>query len=291
MKKKEKIILSENFSLKLIKEVHECYGHIGINQLQNKISHYTAKNLTNNIKKFCKCCEICIKNKARGQMKVGLMSHLGPAKKPFEIVSIDTIGGFGGSRSTKKYLHLLADHFTRHAYILTSKTQSANDFIKLVKDNVPETNKIGLILTDQYPGINSKEFKKYLCDQDIQLIFTTVNAPFSNGLNERLNQTLVNKIRCKMNEKEKNKFAWTTIAHMCTKQYNDNEHTVTKFAPSYLMNGTDVAVLPRELKQDNSEQNWIQDRKIALKNTIKSHDYNKQIYDRNRKDFKKTETN
>lgn len=97
-------------------------------------------------------------------MKFGLMSHLGPAKKPFEIVSIDTIGGFGGSRSTKKYLHLLADHFPRHAYILTSKPQSANDFIKLVKDNVPETNKIGLILTDQYPGINSKEFKKYLCD-------------------------------------------------------------------------------------------------------------------------------
>lgn len=67
VKKKEKIILSENFSLKLIKDVHECYGHIGINQLQNKISqYYTAKNLTNNIKKFCKCGEICIKNKARG---------------------------------------------------------------------------------------------------------------------------------------------------------------------------------------------------------------------------------
>lgn len=81
-----------------------------------------------------------------------------------------------------------------------------------------------------------------------------MNAPFSNGLNERLNQTLVNKIRCKINENEKNKFAWTTIAHMCTKQYNDTEHTVTKFAPSYLMNGTDVTVLPRELKQDNSEK-------------------------------------
>lgn len=89
--------------------------------------------MTQNIRKVCRKCEICIKNKSRGRDKIGLLSHLGPAKNPFEIVSIDTIGGFGGSRSTKKYLHLLVDHFTRYAYIHTSKTQTASDFIKLVE--------------------------------------------------------------------------------------------------------------------------------------------------------------
>lgn len=88
------------------------------------------------------------------------MSHLGPAKRPFEIISIDTVGGFGGSRSTKKYLHLLVDHFTRYAWIETSRTQSANDFIKLV-GRITKDDKIGMALTDQYPGINSKEFKDF----------------------------------------------------------------------------------------------------------------------------------
>ncbi|KYN42703.1 hypothetical protein ALC56_02880 [Trachymyrmex septentrionalis] len=37
------------------------------------------------------------------------------------------------------------------------------------------------------------------------MIITTVDAPFSNGLNERLNQTLINKIRCKINENEEKK--------------------------------------------------------------------------------------
>jgi len=110
-------------------------------------------------------------------------------------MSIDTIGGFGGSRSTKKYMHLLVDHFTRFAHILTSKTQSGSDFIKLVK-KVTDNEQIGKILVDQYPGINSYEFKEHIKNKNIQLIFTAVNAPFSNGLNERLNQTLVNKIRC-----------------------------------------------------------------------------------------------
>lgn len=92
VRKKEKIILSEKFSIKLINHIHESMSHIGIIQMQKNINPlYIAKN----IKKVCEICNVCIKNKSRGQDKFGLMSHLGPAKKPFEIMSIDTIGGFG----------------------------------------------------------------------------------------------------------------------------------------------------------------------------------------------------
>lgn len=284
IRKRDKIILSEDFSKILIKNVHENMCHLGVRQMQYKINTiYTAKNLTTNIKLHCKSCETCIKNKTRGLNKFGLMSYLGPASKPFQIVSIDTIGGFGGSRSTKRYLHLLVDHFTRYAYIITSKTQNANDFVKLI-NNVTDSDSIEILLTDQYPGINSKEFKRFLNEKSIQLIFTAVNAPFSNGLNERLNQTLVNKIRCKINENSK-KVAWTTIAHNCVDKYNETEHTVTGFAPKYLLDGTDVSLLPNELKQNKTEDEWIRDRTIALKNSIKSHDYNKKIFDKNRTSF------
>lgn len=281
VRKQEKIILTEEFSIKLIEQIHENMCHIGMKQMQNKIGRlYTAKNLTKNISDHCKKCEICIKNKTRGQAKYGLMSHLGPATKPFEIVSIDTIGGFGGSRSTKRYLHLLVDHFTRYAYIVTSKTQNAKDFIKLI-NKVTNCNEIGMVLSDQYPGINSKEFKDFLNEKSITLVFTAVNSPFSNGLNERLNQTLVNKIRCKIN-KRPCKTAWTTIAHDCVDRYNDTEHTITGFAPRYLLDGTDVSFVPNELKQEKEADDWIKNRKIAFEKSVKSHEYNKMIRDKNR---------
>jgi transposase InsO family protein len=284
IRNKEKIVLSEEFSLQLIKEIHSEWCHIGIKQMMNRIcSYYTAKNMISNIFCFCKNCEICIKNKTRGQGKYGLMSQLGPAKKPFEIMSIDTIGGFGGQRSTKKYLHLLVDHFTRYAFISTSKTQSATDFKKLV-NKVLETDKIGIILADQYPGINSRDFKEFLIENDIKLIFTAVDSPFSNGLNERLNQTIVNKTRCKINEKEE-KRAWTTIARECIEKYNETEHTVTGFTPKYLLDGTDTSILPEDMKIRNNKENWIKDKEIALERTRKSHNYNKKIFDRNRKDY------
>lgn len=279
--KKDKILLSEEFSKNIIKKIHSHFCHIGIQQMSNKIKpFYTAKNLTLNIKKLCQNCEICIKNKSRSKYKCGLMSHLGPATYPFEIVSIDTIGGFGGSRSTKTYLHLLVDHFTRYAIILTSKTQNSNDFIKLVK-LVTREHKIGMILSDQYPAINSNDFKTFLKQENIHMIFTAVNAPFSNGLNERLNQTLVNKIRCKINENN-NKVAWTTMAHQCAQRYNETEHSVTGFSPKYLLEGKSSDILPDELKQEKTQNILLQDRKIALENSIKSHNYNKKIFDKNR---------
>lgn len=281
-RKREKIVLSEEFSIKLIQKVHENMCHIGIKQMQMKIGkQYTARNMTKNIINICKNCEVCIKNKTRGHVKYGFMSHLGPATKPLEIVSIDTIGGFGGSRSTKRYLHLLVDHFTRYAYIITSKTQSAKDFIRLI-NKVTKDYEINMVLSDQYPGINSKEFKDFLNEKSIQLVFTAVNAPFSNGLNERLNQNLVNKIRCKINEKV-NMTAWTTIAHDCVNKYNNTEHSVTGFTPRYLLDGSDDPLLPNELKPDKAIDDWIKNKKTAFENSIKSHNYNKMIYDKTRK--------
>lgn len=278
---KKKIILSEKFSKTLIQRVHKNFGHTGMNQTKHKInSFYTAPNLTKNIE-YLKNCEICIKNKTRLNRNYGLMSHLGPAERPFQIMSLDTIGGFGGQRSTKKYLHLLEDHFTRFAYILCSKNQTTTDFINLLK-KVPPEEKMETILTDQYPGISSKELENYVRERGAELIFTAVDAPFSNGLNERLNQTLVNKIRCTLNENTK-KVSWATVAEECRKKYNATDHSITGFSPDYLINGESTDVLPAELKnKERYKRNLEEDRNLALLRTRKSHDYNKSRYDKNR---------
>lgn len=45
----------------------------------------------------------------------------------------NTIGSFKGNKGTKKYLHLIIDHFTRFAFISTLKTQVAKYLIKLTQ--------------------------------------------------------------------------------------------------------------------------------------------------------------
>jgi len=72
--------------------------------------------------------------------------------------------------------------------------------------------------------------------------------------------------------------------YYCTsvEKYNGTEHTVTKFAPKYLLEGENLNVLPLELKKRCTKEVLKRDRKLAFKNTIKSHDHIKKIFDLHR---------
>lgn len=94
----------------------------------------------------CSKCVICIKYKTRKGRKCGSSGHLGQATKAFEIRLLGTLGGFGGRRSTKQYLHLLVDHFTRYAYIYTLPNQTGNEIIRLL-NSVHQDNYSWTLLT------------------------------------------------------------------------------------------------------------------------------------------------
>jgi len=253
---------------------------MGVKQLTLTLTpRYYFKNIHKHMKLICRACNTCVRNKVRfGNYKQPL-SQLGPASKPFQIISLDTIGGFGGNKSPKKYLHLIIDHFTKHAFALTSSTQTAKDFIKLIK-KIEKKGKIDVLLTDQYSGINSNDFKKYLKSKDIKYIFTAVDCPFSNGQNERTNQTLVNLIRCKIYENKHR--PWSIIAEQCIEDYNNTILSTTKYTPQYLLYGIDKSFAPSELNENNLE-NLEENRKMALLNSQKIHEQNKIYYDKRKK--------
>ncbi|GFX73270.1 retrotransposable element Tf2 protein type 1 [Trichonephila clavipes] len=122
--------------------------------------------------------------KKSAQKKYGLLEEVPVAEEPFEMISLDTVGGFNYHNSQKKYLHIVLDHATRYAWTFPSKT----------------------------------------------------NRPQCNGKNERVNQTLVAKLRCKVNSTTKT--PWTKLLEQVTYEYNNSPHDVTGFSPAYLMFGT-----------------------------------------------------
>lgn len=40
-------------------------------------------------------------------------------------------------------------------------------------------------------------------------------------------------------------------------RYDDTEHTTTDFAPTYLLDDTDLSFLPNELKQEKEADDWL----------------------------------
>lgn len=275
---RKKIWLSPELARRVIEFAHLEYGHIGVSAMRDVITpFFYAKDLAKLIDSFVRDCDICIRNKSRRKLNLGFLGHFGPASKPFEIVSLDTIGGFDSGFSSVRYMHLLVDHFTRFAFISTSKSQSSSDFIHLIS-SVLKSFKIGTLLTDQFGGLTSQEFADFLDHHSITHIFTATDAAFSQGLNERLNQTLVNRIRCVFNSPNENR-SWSTIAFSCVDQYNSTPHSVTRFSPKYLLYGVASSILPPEHLPPSDLES---DRKLAFQNSLKNHMYNKKRYDKNR---------
>lgn len=191
-------------------------------------------------------------------------------------MSIDTVGGFGGNGSKKKYMHILIDHFSRYVWVHCSKYQTANEFITLIK-KVTKNNQINRLLVDQYAGLNSAEFKSFLKDNKIKLIFTPVDNPSSNGMNERVNQTLVNRLRCKLDDQSKK--AWTKTAEEAVEEYNRTEHSITNYTPDFLLNGIQEKFSPLEEEIDLDKA-----KEDAVKRTLKSNEKNKVRIDKMRID-------
>ncbi|GFW41004.1 retrotransposable element Tf2 protein type 3 [Trichonephila clavipes] len=152
------------------------------------------------------------------------------------------------------------------------------------EDNINVKNNKGL---DQVPDSPEADLKR-LFNPAMVLEDTvpkqTKNRPHCNGKNERVNQTLVAKLRCKVNSTTKT--PWTKLLEQVTYEYNNSPHDVTGFPPAYLMFGTLPydSPLPNEVKLNYP---FIQQaREIAVNRTIKHHKINKQWYDKHYVDAK-----
>ncbi|GFX35726.1 transposon Tf2-6 polyprotein [Trichonephila clavipes] len=112
----------------------------------------------------------------------------------------------------------------------------------------------------------------------------TTNRPQCNGKIGRVNQTLVAKLRCKVNSTTKT--LWTKLLEQVTYGYNISSHDVTGFPPAYLMFGTLPydPPLPNQVKLNYPPVQ--QARQIAVNRKITHHKINKQRYDKHYVDAK-----
>ena len=269
-----KIYVPESLRENLISKTHLDYGHIGYSKVLRLISiKFFWPKMNDDIKNSIEKCLVCQRNKLSRIKPLGELKQFGPATKPFQVISIDTVGGFSGYNSTKQYIHVAIDNFTRYVWTLASRTQSSKDFVNLI-NYIKQTNKPEMILADRYTGIKSSEFQNYLKRNEIKITFITVNSPQSNGMCERVNQTLTNRLRCKINDGNHGT-CWPKLLKTITDEYNFTPHDVTGFPPSYLMFGITKNEFETYLPLEKAREN-------AVQNSQKNHDTNKFYFDKKR---------
>ena len=271
----DKIVVPTTLREKVLEQAHNQFGHIGTKKMLSLISPtYYWPNIIIDINNFAKHCDVCQKNKKTKIKKFATLDQLPPAEKPFDLLSIDTICGLGGYGSTKTMVHLVTDHCTRYAWVFPHTTTSTQAYVGVLQQLL-KLGPIKQILSDRAAAFLSPGYKRFLEENGIKRLLTSSQNPQCNGLNERTNQELMKRLRCKINDKNNKIKTWTKLIDHVITEFNNTPHEVTGFSPAYLLYG----IKPYDML--NSDVNIEQARELACQRSLKYHEKNKIVYDKN----------
>jgi len=197
---------------------HQRMGHIGSPALRNLAKATTG---TTSPIEMPKNCEICIQSKAIAKISYIPMPR---ASGYLEKVHSDICGPISPETTTKKrYFISFIDDYSRYSTISLISTR--DEAFKAFKEWLIEAEKQSGKVLKRLHTDNAKEYKSSLFTDYFKArgIIFTYSAPYNpeqNGISERYNRTLMNKVRALLITSGLPKFLWGEAAISATYLYN-----------------------------------------------------------------------
>ena len=129
---------------------------------------------------------------------------------------------------------------------------------------------------DRNTAFTAYNFKIFFQNYNVKQIMTSSHHPETNEKIQRLNQTIITRLKGKVNYSS-SKILWPKLLNKVLTQHNATPHAVTKFSPSYLLLGQ----LPYDplIPYNNYYSPVDEACKLAKKRPIQYHNKNKVRYD------------
>ena len=272
-----RIVVPKQLIPEVLYNCHEKQGHPGSTKcLQSIAKLYFWPNMERDIREHVRTCHPCQMVKLSPHQPYGHLKPLESPSEPLELIAIDTVVMGSSAKATKaKYIQVCIDHHSRYVWAFaTAKNTTASTITVLTNIFKTLNDKPKRILTDNGTNYTSKEFKRFLKSHNIVHSLTTPYRPQTNGMNEKVNGTIVDKLRIAIQTNTTKK--WSTLLPDVVKQYNSTVHSVTGFPPAYLMFGTTTDPNPVPLNEA---------RALATERTRKFKEIKKTEFDSKHKDI------
>ncbi|MBW0583753.1 hypothetical protein O181_123468 [Austropuccinia psidii MF-1] len=189
----------------LIKTIlHECHdsvsaGHLSEDRTLERVKTCSCwPNWKKDFAEYCKSCDRCQKaNRATGK-KFGMMIQIQEPKSPWEIVHMDWVTALppGGDRSYNACL-VLVDRYRKTPMFLPCHKDDTNmdTAIMIWNKVISHTGLFQNIISDRDPKFTSALWTNLHSLFGTKLSFSTAYHPQTDGLAERMIQTLEDMIR------------------------------------------------------------------------------------------------
>ncbi|POS82904.1 hypothetical protein EPUL_005150, partial [Erysiphe pulchra] len=213
----------------IISEYHDK-NHNGISETYSHLSKkYYWPKMRNKITEIINKCELCLQSKyERHPYKLKFSGPL-LAKRPFEVIHIDTF-----SFQNSKFLTII-DLFSKYAQSYFVKDGTALTMLNKLRHYFSHHNIPQKIVCDEGREFQNKTFTEFCKLNKINLHFTTVNNPSSNSPIERFHSTILEKLRVlKLSNPTENP---ANLMITATLIYNQSIHSATGYSPFHLLYG------------------------------------------------------
>lgn len=213
---------------------HRRLGHIGVSNMSFLKNVQGVK--LNSIENFN--CEACLEGK---QSRSPFKSEGKRATKLLEIIHSDVCGPMSvTSMSGKRYFVTFIDDFSRKVFVYMTRQKSDvfDCFVnfKTLVENQTE-RKIKIIRSDGGLEYCNNKFGNLCTSSGILHQITAPYSPQQNGLAERMNRTIVEKVRCMLADAKLSKSFWAEAVSTAVKIINLVPNTVNKISPDEIWFG------------------------------------------------------
>ena len=208
------VVSEKDVDSDMIRLWHMRLGHAGEKALNSLVDQGLLKGV-----KTCKLdfCEHCVLGK---QTRVKFATAVHDTKGILDYVHSDVWGPTRtASLGGKHYFVTFVDDFSRRVWVYTMKKKDDVLGIFLNWKKMIETQtgrKIKYLRTDNGGEYCSKSFREVCQDAGIVRHFTVRHTPQQNGVAERMNRTLLEKVRCMLSNAGLGKEFWAeAVTYAC----------------------------------------------------------------------------
>ncbi|KAK3009129.1 hypothetical protein RJ639_013704 [Escallonia herrerae] len=230
-----------------LQEVHEgiCGQHLGGRNLAHKILRqgYYWPGMQRDAIKFTKRCDQCQKFAPLTHTPAAPLSIL-TSPIPFAMWGMDILGPFPMATGQRRFVIVTIDYFTKWteaeplATITASKCEEFFWKNIVCRFGVPK-----ILITDNGKQFDNSNFRSFCEGLSINLRFTSVAHPQSNGQTENMNRSILQGLKRKLDDA---KGAWVDELPKVLWAYRTTPHSVTGETPFLLCFGIE-ALLPIEV--------------------------------------------
>jgi len=208
-------------------------SHFRRNKTLDKIrSRYWWPHMRQDIEKWVQTCQDCQRRKGPKETKIGFLKPI-PVGRPFETIAFDVMGPLPKTKHGNQYIFVVMDMSTKWAEAFALPDQKANTVAKvLVEQIICHFGAPKKFLSDKGTNFTSKLVHEICLLLGINQTTTTAYHPQCDGLVERFNRTLAERLSFFVNREHDN---WELFIPYALFAYRTAKQESTGFTPAFLL--------------------------------------------------------